>query len=99
MTTWYTAPAVGLHGGPLWAFSVRPDLWPAGTCAWVMGGHAAQWGHAAQYRLADFDESRTRTRPAPESDAPGAAEALVLGGRVAVLANNARDMPWTPEDP
>ena len=92
MTTWYTAQAVGLHGGPMWAFSVRPDLWPAGTCAWVR----ASW---SQYRLADFDESRTRTRPAPESDAPGAAEALVLGGRVAVLANNARDMPWTPEDP
>ena len=92
MTTWYSGP----DGSR--AFSVRPDLWPAGWMVWEKFDHAV--GRWPPGYLADTMTMLSQpTTPAPGAGAPGVAEALVLGGRVAVLANNARDMPWTPEDP
>lgn len=87
MTTWYTAQG---PEGAMWSYSVRPDIWPAGTCAWVIATGSA-W-------LADFG-SGPRSRPDGGHGVPGAAEALILGARVHVLQGNARHLTWTPEAP
>ena len=58
MTTWYTAPIP--HGGqPVWAFTVRPDLWPAGSVVDVVNTDVG-W-------LANWDPWTAKTRPGPES--------------------------------
>ena len=86
MTTWYTAQG---PGGPMWSYSVRPDIWPAGTCAWVTGLDPG-W-------LADFNAEPWRSRPAQQSGAPGAAEALILADLVSTLTQDATGLTWTPE--
>ena len=71
MTTWYTAQG---PGGPMWSYSVRPDLWPAGTCAWVRDrGHG--W-------LADWTARRQEDAVDEANGVPGAAEALILADQV-----------------
>ena len=86
MTTWYKEG----RGHVSWvAFSVRPDIWPAGTCAWVTGLDPG-W-------LADFNADPRRSRPAQQSGAPGAAEALILADLVSTLTQDATGLTWTPE--
>ncbi len=85
MTTWYTAQG---PGGPMWSYSVRPDIWPAGTCAW-----ARDQGHGW---LADFNTGYRRSRPSHHRG-PGVAEALILADLVSTLTQDATGLTWTPE--
>ena len=96
MTTWYTAPwPYGEQ--PVWPFTVRPDIWPPGSVVNVVNTDVG-W-------LANWDPWTAKTRPGPESrdrpmteySAPGAAEALILAGRVAVNPpwDRTKDLLWT----
>lgn len=74
MTTWYKCRPPGFR--EQWGFSVRPDLWPAGS---VVGLAATDQGWLANWDV------RTPTYsmwdgPLEEYAAPGAAEALILSG-------------------
>ena len=80
MTTWYTAQG---PGGPMWSYSVRPDLWPAGTCAWVRDrGHG--W-------LADWTARRQEDAVDEANGVPGAAEALILAGQANIMVSRFND--------
>ena len=71
MTTWYKEG----RGHVSWvAFSVRPDLWPAGTCAWARG--------VQHLRLADWTARCQEDAVDEANGVPGAAEALILAGQV-----------------
>ena len=82
MVTWYTCP-----GGR--AFSVRPDLWPAGLAVTVSRGRTRR-------ALADWAMNGRTLRPMPGSSRPGVAEALVLEG--VTLERYSRTWEdWTPD--
>ncbi len=71
MTTWYKEG----RGHVGWvAFSVRPDLWPPGTCAWARG--------VQHLCLADWTARRQEDAVDEANGVPGAAEALILAGQV-----------------
>lgn len=93
MTTWYKARDP--DGQPLQAFSVRPDIWSPGTVVdTIPMAHARHW-------LAIWTQISRAVMPLQEYEAPGAAEALVLGGRVAVgpSGQHRTHLAWTEGRP
>ena len=84
MTTWYKEG----RGHVSWlAFSVRPDLWPPGTCAWVRG--------VRHLRLADWTARRQEDAVDEANGVPGAAEALILAGQVVHGYADPLEWAWT----
>ena len=94
MTAWYTGIRTMEDAGlNTWAFSVRPDLWPPGTVADVADtshGWLANWDSNGS-KVPDPDPP---DHPLAEYEAPGAAEALILAGRVAVNPRWDRSTCW-----
>lgn len=87
MVTWYTCP-----GGR--AFSVRPDLWPAGSA--VTTG-PRPWRAGRRYQsLADWTMTGRALVPMPGASEPGVADALVLGGLGLVEYSRPWE-DWTPD--
>ena len=84
MVTWYTCP----EGR---AFSVRPDLWPAGSAVTTGGIRREQC-----QRLADWTMTGRALVPMPGASEPGVAEALVLGGLGLVEYSRPWE-DWTPD--
>jgi len=73
------------------AFTARPDLWPAGTCAGHpgMGGPWAWWYYSRSYA-----GQRSRDAVRAGRHFPGDAEAAILAGQVEVTWSN---LDWGAE--
>ena len=77
MTGWWTARTISRE--VLWSYSVRPDLWPAGSR--VALGLAPVF-LARKYHHQELAEAHLASALAGGYGGPGVAEALVLGGQV-----------------
>jgi len=84
-------------------WSVRPDLWPAGTAAQALGGQwlsvyadrtlGGQWLSVYADRTI-MELLCTLARGAAPYSAPGAAEALILAGQVPASRLVTHPGPW-----
>lgn len=92
MVTWYqtSAQTWTRDPGDLVGWSVRPDLWPAGTSAQALGGQrlSVYAGRSIMELLC------TLARGAAPYSAPGAAEALILAGQVPASRLVTHPGPW-----
>lgn len=96
MMAWTTA----VDMGPLYSWSVRPDLWGPGV--WARAGDPHQDRTLANWSpdIWEAQLEMSRARGSGIGD-PGAAEALVLAGQVRVwsMGGAYRWTTWWPADP
>ena len=83
VTTWWREAE---EDGDDLAFSIRPDIWPAGSHCWSMA--------SARLALADWGGEVWDT-PDEANGVPGAAEALILAGQVVHGYADPLEWAWT----